>query len=88
MLIAEVLRERRSAITVPELAGILSVSTRQLYKLAESNRIPNFKIGTSVRFDPEAIREWLQERAPAQRRRPSASQRIQETNPSRVARAS
>jgi excisionase family DNA binding protein len=85
MLIAEVLRERHSAITVPELANILSVSPRQLYKLAGTNRIPNFRIGTSVRFDPDAIRQWLQEKEPIPRRRPPTSQKFQDTRASRVA---
>jgi excisionase family DNA binding protein len=57
MLIVEILRARHSAITVPELAAMLSISTRQIYKLAASNRIPNFKIGSSVRFDPAAVQE-------------------------------
>jgi excisionase family DNA binding protein len=62
MLIADILRARRSAVTVPELAAILSISTRQIYEMAASNRIPNFKIGSSVRFDPSAVREWLEQK--------------------------
>ena len=76
MLIVEILRARHSAITVPELAAILSISTRQIYKMAAANRIPNFKIGSSVRFDPLALREWLEEKelpTGSSRRRPPAS---------------
>ncbi len=76
MFIADLLRERKSAITVPELAGMLSISERQVYKLAATNRIPSFKIGTSVRFDPQAVREWLQEKellVPLPKRRPATS---------------
>ena len=85
MLIAEMLRERHSAITVPELADILHVSPRQLYKLAETNRIPNFRIGTSVRFDPDAILHWLEDKEPASDRRPPGSQKVQYVRASRAA---
>jgi len=74
MFIADVLSERKSAITVPELAGMLSISERQVYKLAATNRIPSFKIGTSVRFDPQAVRQWLQEKElPLPKRRQATS---------------
>jgi excisionase family DNA binding protein len=76
MLIVEILRARHSAITVPELAAMLSISTRQIYKLAASNRIPNFKIGSSVRFDPAAVQKWLEEKevpTATLRRRPPTS---------------
>jgi excisionase family DNA binding protein len=86
MLIAESLRERRFAITVPELATMLSISQRQIYKMAATNRIPNFKIGTSVRFDPDALREWLQEKTlTVPGRRPPTSVRPYGIRTSRVA---
>jgi excisionase family DNA binding protein len=49
---------------------MLSISQRQIYKMAATNRIPNFKIGTSVRFDPDALREWLGEKTLVPKRRP------------------
>jgi len=57
MLLADSLKDRQTAITVPELAKMLTLSRRQLHKMAAANRIPNFKVGTSVRFDPGEIRE-------------------------------
>jgi excisionase family DNA binding protein len=47
------------AITAPELARFLAVSPITVYKLAKAGRLPSFRIGTSVRFDPRAVAEWL-----------------------------
>jgi len=62
MNLADSLDERTTALTVPELAKLLNISERQVYKLASSNRIPSFKIGGSVRFDPSAFAAWLRGR--------------------------
>ena len=62
MNLADSLEERTTALTVPELAELLNISQRQVYKLAASNRIPSFKIGGSVRFDPSAFAAWLRGR--------------------------
>jgi excisionase family DNA binding protein len=66
MNLADIINGRRAALTVSEVAGILSVSERQVYKLAASNRIPSFRIGGSVRFDPAAIADWLRQKMPPQ----------------------
>jgi len=76
MLIADSLKDRQTAITVPELAKMLTLSRRQLHKMAAANRIPNFKVGTSVRFDPgenEEGRLWCAERHLNQYRGTAAS---------------
>jgi excisionase family DNA binding protein len=85
MLIADSLKDRRTAMTVPELAQLLTLSTRQLYKMAAANRIPNFKVGTSVRFDPGEIREWIEDGRPVRRRRPPAPVRPAQASVSRMA---
>ena len=70
----EELKSIRSAMTVKELAEKLSLSEREIYKLAATNQIPHFKIGSSIRFDPAAVLEWLEERtlSPVPRRSPSS----------------
>jgi excisionase family DNA binding protein len=70
----EALKTRRSALTVKELAELLSLSQREIYKLAATNQIPHFKIGSSVRFEPSTILVWLEARmlTPAIRRSPSS----------------
>ena len=47
------------ALTAAEVAQLLAVSPILIYKLAKSNRLPCFKIGTCVRFDPRALAKWL-----------------------------
>jgi excisionase family DNA binding protein len=47
------------AMTATQLATLLSVSRIIIYKLAKKNRIPSFRVGTCVRFDPRAVANWL-----------------------------
>jgi len=47
------------ALTATQLAAVLAVSKIVIYKLAKAGRIPCFKIGTCVRFDPRAVANWL-----------------------------
>ena len=47
------------ALTADELANILAVSRITIFKQAKAGRIPSFRIGTCVRFDPRAIANWL-----------------------------
>jgi excisionase family DNA binding protein len=51
----------RSLITCTskKLAAILAVSKIGIYKLAKADRIPSFRVGTCVRFDPRAVANWL-----------------------------
>jgi excisionase family DNA binding protein len=37
----------------------LAVSRITIFKLAKARRIPCFRIGTCVRFDPRAVANWL-----------------------------
>lgn len=70
----EELKAKRSAMTVKEVADVLHLSQREIYKLAATNQIPHFKIGASVRFDPVMLLVWLEEKTlmPAVRRSPSS----------------
>jgi len=47
------------ALTADELAEMLTVSRITIFKLAKAGRIPCFRIGTCVRFDPRAVANWL-----------------------------
>jgi excisionase family DNA binding protein len=47
------------AMTAKQLAAILSVSAIAIYKYAKSGRLPCFRIGTSVRFCPKTVADWL-----------------------------
>jgi hypothetical protein len=47
------------ALTANELSKILAVSHVTIFKQAKVGRIPSFRIGTCVRFDPKITAEWL-----------------------------
>jgi excisionase family DNA binding protein len=47
------------ALTADELAEILTVSRITIFKQAKAGRIPSFRIGTCVRFDPRSVAQWL-----------------------------
>ena len=53
---------KRHALVVTDIAELLKISERQVYKLVAAHRIPCFKIGGSIRFDPSAISVWLREK--------------------------
>jgi excisionase family DNA binding protein len=52
----------KRALTAAELAVLLAISPITIYKMAKSGRIPCFRIGTAVRFDPHQIAEWLRDK--------------------------
>jgi len=47
------------AFTAGELAELLAVSRITIFKLAKAGRIPCFRVGTCVRFDPKLVANWL-----------------------------
>jgi excisionase family DNA binding protein len=57
--IAEELSHTEGAITADRLAKILGVSRITIFKMAKSSRIPSFRVGTCVRFDPRKVADWL-----------------------------
>jgi excisionase family DNA binding protein len=57
--LAERIERIAKALTADELAELLNVSRVTVFKLARAGRIPSFRIGTCVRFDPKAVAMWL-----------------------------
>jgi excisionase family DNA binding protein len=47
------------ALTANELAEMLAVSKITIFKQAKAGRIPSFRVGTRVRFDPHSVARWL-----------------------------
>jgi excisionase family DNA binding protein len=45
-------------LTAAEVATLLGVSARQVYDLAGSGALPAYRIGRSVRFEPQDITEY------------------------------
>ena len=60
--LTDCLAGKRHALVVTEVAELLRISERQVYKLVAAHRIPCFKIGGSIRFDPLAISVWLRQK--------------------------
>lgn len=53
------IEHRHKALTVSELADILSLSKQQIYSLVQRGQIPSIKIAGSIRLDPVATANWL-----------------------------
>lgn len=47
------------ALTAVEVAELLGISRITVFKYAKKGILPSLRIGTSVRFDPAAIAEFL-----------------------------
>ena len=43
------------------MAKKLNVPASWLYARTRTNEVPHFKVGKYVRFDPEAVMEWIRE---------------------------
>lgn len=52
MLLAEIVEGKKEALRVAEVAQILDVSIKKIYRMAAKGQIPSFKISSSIRFDP------------------------------------
>lgn len=47
-------------LVVPrEAAKLLSISERTLFGLEKAGKIPSVRMGRSVRYSPEVLREWI-----------------------------
>jgi len=58
----EQLERHQTALKVSEVAKMLTTSSTQVYRWAESGKIPAFRLGTMWRFDPRVIATWLREK--------------------------
>jgi predicted DNA-binding transcriptional regulator AlpA len=66
MQIIETLENRKDAVKVSELARLLSVTPKHIYKTRAAGRIPGaFRVNRALRFDPQILAEWLKRRAHA-----------------------
>ena len=57
--LADQIAKTGHALTADELARVLTVSRVTIFKQAKAGRIPSFRVGTCVRFDPHAVATWL-----------------------------
>lgn len=59
MILADVVEQKKEALRVEEVARILDISVKQIYKMAAKGQIPSLKIANCVRFDPHEVAAWL-----------------------------
>ena len=48
-------------LTVKQVAKYLNVNERTIYRMANSKKIPAFKVGSSWRFKLNEIEQWIKE---------------------------
>jgi len=52
-------RRAKGALTAKQLAEMLNISRKTVFKLAKAGRIPSFRVGSAVRFDARLVIDWL-----------------------------
>src|ERR1700751_5416630 len=72
MLIDQILEQKKSALRANDIARVLDLSEKQIYKMAATGEIPSLRIANSVRFDPHDFAEWLRTRSSAPEIEPKA----------------
>jgi len=55
----------RLALRMRELAKALNLSVRTIWSLTKAGVIPHVRLGSSVLYPVDSIRQWLQEQAKA-----------------------
>jgi excisionase family DNA binding protein len=46
------------SLNINEVADVLGLNKKTIERMARAGRIPSFKIGNQVRFDPRLLAEW------------------------------
>lgn len=52
-------RRDRELLDIPGVARYIASSVRHVRRLVAERRIPHYKVGHFVRFDPDEIDHWL-----------------------------
>jgi excisionase family DNA binding protein len=61
--VVEAIRSRQTALLAEDLADLLGLSRKHILKLAKAQRMPSYRLGGAVRFDPGRIADWLESRS-------------------------
>lgn len=59
-------RTSESAMTVKDVAAMLNVDDKTIYRLAKRGEIPGFKVAGAWRFQRVDLERWIEERKRAQ----------------------
>ena len=68
MTLIETLESREEALNVRQVAELLGVSGKHIYELAAQGKLPAFRVGKAVRFDPQDVADWLRKKKPSNER--------------------
>jgi excisionase family DNA binding protein len=49
----------KNLLTIKQVSEILNISVHTAYKWSASGKLPNIKLGYSLRFDPERIEKFI-----------------------------
>jgi excisionase family DNA binding protein len=58
--VVTMIRQRPGMLTVTEAAQLTGLARRTVYAMAEQGRIPHYRIGGALRFDPVELADWLE----------------------------
>lgn len=75
MTLIETLESREEALNVRQVAELLGVSDKHIYELVAQGKLPAFRVGKAVRFDPQDVADWLRKRKPSNERQKPESQK-------------
>ena len=82
MTLIETLERREEALNVRQVAELLGVSAKHIYELAAQGKLPAFRVGKAVRFDPQDVADWLRKRKPSnERQETTKSQKPKSSKP-------
>ena len=62
ILYNEVSKMLKSIMNIEEVADYLGFSTKKIYRLVESNKIPASKVGRQYRFLKDVVDDWLEDK--------------------------
>lgn len=62
--VIEQLETAGGLLDAKEVATLLGISTRKLYRHAEAQQIPGIRMGATWRFDPCALSYWVRKQNP------------------------
>src|SRR5437870_6064069 len=83
--LASRVRGMHGALDAGELAKLLGVAKVTILRRAKRGKIPSFRIGTMIRFDPQAISRWLLEQGVQSLSTPKRDRKSTRLNSSHVA---
>jgi excisionase family DNA binding protein len=51
------------AMTAPDVAAVLNVSVKTIFKLTGKGTLPAFRVGNCIRYNPARLAAWVQSTA-------------------------